>query len=94
MALICLIWTKQTSCSDSFFILPERDPVLNKLTLCSLQLVSDGLISNKNGLITKYNLSSDEVTFVTKLLSDEMNIFRIFPPKEANFKSVDVIYLV
>ena len=94
MALICLISTSHLTCSDSFFILPERDPVLNHLTLCSIQLVSDGILTNRNGLITKYDLESDEVTFVSKLLSDEMNIFRIFPPKEAHFKSVDVIYLV
>ena len=95
MALLCLISTfKNKMCSDAFYILPERNPILNHLSLCSVELLHDGLLTNKNGLITKYDLCSDEVTFICKLLSEEMNIYRFFPPKEAEFKSVDVIYLV
>ena len=99
MALVCLFKSSTFSensnhCENRYFIFHERDSILNNLTLCTIQFLSDSMITTRNGLITKYDLLSPELTFVTKMLTDEFNTFRIFPPiLKTDIKSFDLIYI-
>lgn len=88
MSLLCLL----NSCEIWFYLFPERDIVLNHLTSCTIQFFPDSIVTMKNGLITKYDSTSNEVTFITKLLSGEFNTYRVFPPIVTKFTSLDCIY--
>lgn len=94
MALLCCIKAGGSACECMFYTFPERPVILNHLTSTTVQVVQDGIVVARNGLITKYDLSSDEVTFVTKLLCSEFNSYRVFPPARIPTTTFDVIYLV
>ena len=87
MSLICLNKNNKIS----FYKFPKWDPIINSFISGVVHLKLDSIDVMRNGLLTRYDASTPEVEFISKLCVGYYDYNLIYPPYYDNFSSIDYI---